>query len=140
MAKKIRKTENKPSSSSSSIVIQLQLPSSAPASEIVSQPFLQGMVDRMAVSYHKYHSGSGQKSIPALHRENPRDSRTVRMLEERLALYYETGNTEWLMDVANCAWIEWQWPSHPKSHFRPTSSAESPGMPEPEDKPNEEGE
>lgn len=48
--------------------------------------------------------------------------------EERLRLYRETGNTEWLVDLANFAMIEFMHPSHPQAHFRATGSDESPGL------------
>lgn len=48
--------------------------------------------------------------------------------EERLRLYRETDNTEWLVDLANFAMIEYMHPSHPQAHFRATGSNESPGL------------
>lgn len=81
----------------------------------VSREFLQGCADRMAFSYHKY--GAVKDST----------SDHLKSLEKRLALYREDGNTEWLMDVANFAMIEFMHPRHPDAHFRATSSEESPG-------------
>lgn len=52
----------------------------------------------------------------------------VNSLEKRLALYKETGNTEWLIDVANFAMIEYKYPQHSNTHFRATDSNESPGL------------
>jgi hypothetical protein len=48
-------------------------------------------------------------------------------LQKRIDKYIETGNTEFLMDAANFAMIEFMFPSHPSAHFRPTDSNESPG-------------
>jgi hypothetical protein len=89
----------------------------APESEY-SRPFLQGMLDRMALSFHKY------GRIALIY---PKEIDALRCLRERLRKYETTGNTEWLMDVANFAMIEFMHPGHPEAHFRPTTSAESPG-------------
>lgn len=88
-----------------------------PVSEF-SVPFLQGMVNRMAVSYHKY--GPISQGYPA-------DVDAIASLRMRLERYEEDGNTEWLMDVANFAMIEFMLPRHPEAHYRPTDSRESPG-------------
>lgn len=81
-------------------------------------PFIQGMRDRVEVSFHKY----GPVSEAVAH-----GAKFVEALEKRLALYRETGNTEWLMDVANYAMFEFMYPSHKSAHFRPTDADESPG-------------
>lgn len=39
-------------------------------------------------------------------------------LEQRLRLYRETGNVEYLVDVANFAMIEFMHPRHPKAHYK----------------------
>lgn len=88
-----------------------------PVSEF-SQQFIQGMKDRMAMSYCKY--GPIKDAFP--HKVNALES-----LQMRLDKYHETGNTEWLIDAANFAMIEFMLPSHPKKHFRGTDSRESPG-------------
>lgn len=83
--------------------------------------FIQGMADRMATSFHKYG--------PLV--EAPRGLKAIRQpdnIRRRLALYEETGNTEWLMDIANFAMIEFMMPAHPDAHYRPTDSDESPGL------------
>lgn len=88
-----------------------------PASEY-SEQFLQGMKDRMEVSFHKY--GPVAEAFP--HRVH-----AIESLRVRLKLYEETGNTEWLMDVANFAMIEFMHPRHPKAHFQGTDDDASPG-------------
>lgn len=98
-------------------VLQLRLFDDATKDEKVPQ-FLQGMMNRMGVSYHKY--GDFHENFP--HRANGIDQ-----LLQRLALYQSTGNTEWLIDMANYCMIEFCCPSHPDAHFRPTDSDESPG-------------
>ena len=89
----------------------------APESEF-SQKFVQGMADRMAVSYAKY--GRVSEAYPSR-------VDAVASLKARLDKYAATGNTEWLMDVANFAMIEFMHPRHEKAHYRPTDSKESPG-------------
>jgi hypothetical protein len=74
----------------------------------VSVQFLQGMADRMAVSFHKY--GPIVKAYPD-------DVDAIASLKKRLERYEEDGNTEWLQDVANFAMIEFMLPRHPQAHF-----------------------
>lgn len=83
-----------------------------------SFPFVQGMQDRMLVSYHKY--GPVADGFP--HKVD-----AISSLTDRLREYAATGNTEFLMDVANFAMIEFMYPKHPQAHFRATDSDESPG-------------
>lgn len=80
--------------------------------------FMQGMVDRMGVSYRKY----GAVSIGF-----PDQYDAISSLRDRLKKYAETGNLEWLMDVANFAMIEFMRPRHEKAHFQSTDSDASPG-------------
>ena len=51
----------------------------------------------------------------------------VRSLLARLDKYAQTGNTEYLMDAANFAMIEFMHPKHPDAHFEATDSKGSPG-------------
>jgi len=81
----------------------------------VSEQFLRGMADRMAFSFHKY--GSVAEST----------SDHIASLRKRIERYEWDGNTEWLMDAANFAMIEFMHPRHPHAHYRPTDSTESPG-------------
>lgn len=74
--------------------------------------------NRMVVSYHKYGPlavNYGDKLVSA-----------VKNLETRLQLYRETGNIEYLADVANFAMIEFMYPQHLNAHFNNLS--ESPGL------------
>lgn len=52
----------------------------------------------------------------------------IKTLEIRLQKYKETGNREFLGDIANFAMIEFMYPQHPKAHYKPTDSNESPGL------------
>ena len=97
--------------------MEIKPPPGTPASE-VSQRFFQGMADRMGVSFAKY--GAVCDAYP--HRVN-----ALASLRARLDRYERDGNTEWLMDVANFAMIEFLHPRHPEAHFTPTDSAKSPG-------------
>ena len=83
-----------------------------------SETFVQGMRDRMVMSFFKY--GPVRDAYP--HKVSALES-----LHKRLEKYIETGNTEFLIDAANFAMIEFMHPSHPGAHFRPTDSNESPG-------------
>ena len=81
-----------------------------------SVAFHQGMCARMDVSYCKY---------GALTDAYPDKVDAIANLESRLAKYKADGNTEWLMDVANFAMIEYMRPRHPKAHF--AADTRSPG-------------
>lgn len=83
-----------------------------------SPEFLQGMLARMDVSFHKY--GPLKDAYP--HKVN-----ALQSMQKRLALYEETGNKEWLMDAANFLMIEFMRPSRKDAHMRATDSDESPG-------------
>jgi hypothetical protein len=89
----------------------------APESEF-SRTFLAGMLARMAMSFFKY--GKVRDAYPA-------KVDAVASLRLRLAKYEETGNTEYLMDVANFAMIEFMASRHPGAFFEATDSDRSPG-------------
>jgi hypothetical protein len=97
--------------------VEIKIAGGIPESE-TSQKFLQGMADRMGVSYCKY---------GAVADAYPQRVDAIKSLKARLDRYAEDGNTEWLMDVANFAMIEFMRPAHKKAHYRPTDSSESPG-------------
>ncbi|WP_341877609.1 hypothetical protein [Defluviitalea saccharophila] len=85
-----------------------------------SDQFDQLRKNRMIVSFHKYgpvKSNYGEHLVSAI--DN---------LEKRLELYKQTGNTEYLLDVANFAMIEYMYPQHEKAHFKGTDSKDSPGL------------
>ena len=97
--------------------MDIKIAPSVPPSE-VDQRFLQGMADRMGASYAKY--GAVADAYP--HRVQ-----AIQSLKARLERYERDGNTEWLMDVANFAMIEFMRPSHPEAQFTPTDGHASPG-------------
>ncbi len=83
-----------------------------------SEQFLQGMLNRMAVSFHKY----GPVAAAYPDRVN-----ALASLQQRIDAYQATGNTEFLMDVANFAMIEYMHPSVEGAFFQATDSDQSPG-------------
>lgn len=94
----------------------------------VTPGFFQKMSNAMSVSFHKYGPvKKGYQVERGVDGSVKGDVDAVRSLEKRLALYKETGNTEWLVDVANFAMIEFTFPRHPDAHYRPTDADESPG-------------
>jgi hypothetical protein len=97
--------------------LKMSVSDKVPESEFSIQ-YTQGMLDRMAMSYFKY--GLVKEAYPT-------KVDAIASLEKRLALYKETGNTEWLMDIGNFAMIEYMHPKHSKAHFKSTDADESPG-------------
>jgi len=87
----------------------------APKSEY-SQQFLDGMLHRVAVSYHKY--GPVKEAT----------SDFLRNVQLRINKYHETKNTEFLVDAANFLMFEFMNPSESGAYFQPTDSNESPGL------------
>ena len=81
-----------------------------------SQQFLDGMLNRMLVSFHKY--GPVKKST----------ADSIANVKERLRKYDSTGNTEFLMDASNFCMMEFMNPIHPDAHFKATDDKDSPGL------------
>ncbi|MEZ0060886.1 hypothetical protein ABIF26_006429 [Bradyrhizobium elkanii] len=82
-----------------------------------SEQFVQGMRDRMVVSFYKY-----GKVADAAGKVN-----MVASLTDRLRKYAETKNTEFLIDAANFAMIEFMFPSVEGAFFAGTDDDQSPG-------------
>ena len=83
-----------------------------------SKEFDQLRKNRMEVSFYKYgpiKENYGNQLVNA-----------VDNLEKRLKLYKETGNIEYLADVANFAMIEFMYPQHKEAHYDDLSF--SPGL------------
>ncbi len=95
----------------------LQLTDSAPPTEW-SAEFLQGMLDRMAVSFHKY--GPVAEAYPD-------KVNALKSCLLRVDKYRETGNTEFLVDAANFLMIEFLCPSVAGAGFHATDADASPG-------------
>lgn len=84
----------------------------------VDEDFLDGMRKRMYVSFHKY--GPVRDAYPS-------KVNALRTLAAAVEKYQATGNTEYLMDVANYAMIEYMCPAHQDAFFKSTDSDESIG-------------
>jgi len=83
-----------------------------------SPDFVTHMQQAMTVSFYKY--GPITDGFP--HKVD-----AIGSLMERLRMYTKTGNTEWLIDAANFAMIEFMLPRHPHAHFEGTDDNASPG-------------
>lgn len=80
-----------------------------------SEEFDKIRKNAMVTSYYKYgplnENYGTEKTMNA-----------IGCLKKRLAKYEETGNTEFLADIANYAMIEFMCPQHPQAHYKPTDS------------------
>ncbi len=83
-----------------------------------SEEFVQGMRDRMVVSYYKY----GPVAAAYPHKVS-----AIASLQDRIRKYAETKNTEFLIDAANFALIEFMNPSLEGAFFAGTDDDQSPG-------------
>ncbi len=83
-----------------------------------SPAFVQGMKERMLVSFYKY--GPLADGFP--HKVS-----AIASLNDRLRKYAETKNTEFLIDAANFAMIEFMHPSIEGAFFEGTDADQSPG-------------
>lgn len=80
-----------------------------------SYKFEELMKQAMIMSYHKY--GALRKN----HSKENNHMDAIANLKKRLEKYEETGNTEFLVDVANFAMIEFVHPQHENAHFKGTA-------------------
>jgi hypothetical protein len=94
--------------------ITLDWPDKTPLNQF-SQKFLQGMLNRVAVGYRRYGD---------LHSSTVKDGK--KRVASSLAHYERSHNTEFLIDVANYAMIEFMCPFDPKAHYAPSDSDPSP--------------
>ena len=85
-----------------------------------SQEFDRLRRNRMEMSYYKY--GPVRKNYAT------GNIQAIPTLKKCLEKYEETGNTEYLVDAANYAMLEFMYPQHPQGHFRSTGSEESAGI------------
>jgi hypothetical protein len=80
-----------------------------------SQLFDNIRKNMMVMSFYKYgavgENYKAEKTIDA-----------IGSLEKRLQKYKETGNTEFLADIANFAMIEFMYPQHQKAFYKSTDS------------------
>ena len=73
--------------------------------------------DRMVISFYKY------GPVKINYKQSLIDS--IKSLEKRLQMYKDTGNTEFLCDIANFAMIEFMHPQHKLAHFHPLDDGKS---------------
>lgn len=83
-----------------------------------SYRFEELMKKAMIMSYYKY--GAIRKN----HSKDDNHMDAVANLIKRLEKYKETGNTEFLVDVANFAMIEFMSPQHKNAHFEGTDNSD----------------
>jgi hypothetical protein len=83
-----------------------------------NEKFSELMLNRMVVGYAKY--GPWKK--------NRVDVDIWKNIEARWNKYRETGNTEFLIDLANFAMMEFTLPLHPKAFFKGTDSLDAPKL------------
>ena len=84
-----------------------------------SEAFVTKMKNAIELSYYKY--GNAKKTYPEL-------AQAYKCIRERLDLYEKTHNTEFLVDVANFAMLEFMFPSFADAKYTPTDSEMSPGL------------
>lgn len=84
-----------------------------------SEEFVNKMRNAIEMSHYKY--GWMSNTYPEL-------AQAVKCIQERLDLYNETHNTEYLVDIANFAMIEYKHPSYEDAKYTPTDSNKSPGL------------
>ena len=84
-----------------------------------SNEFIKKMQNAILLSHYKY--GFASKTYPEL-------AQARKCIDERLELYNKTHNTEYLVDIANFAMLEYMYPSYEDAKYIPTDSSESPGL------------
>ncbi len=80
-----------------------------------NEKFIRRMDAAMEMSLHKY--GKVRDAYP--HKVN-----AIKNLKTRLKKYEETGNADYLVDIANFAMIEFSYPAHPEFNDAPTDGGE----------------
>lgn len=89
-------------------------------SQEYSDKFDELRKNRVKTSFYKYGSAKDNFSTGNV--------QAIPTLEKCLEKYKETGNGDYLCDLANYAMFEFMYPQHPKAHFRATDSNESAGI------------
>ncbi len=84
-----------------------------------SEEFVKKMKNAMLMSHYKY--GYVGQTYPEL-------AQARKCIDERLDCYIKTHNTEYLVDIANFAMIEYMYPSFSDAFYKPTDSEGSPGL------------
>ena len=84
-----------------------------------STEFIRKMENAIEMSHYKY--GWASDTYPEL-------AQAYKCIEERLEMYRKTHNTEYLVDVANFAMLEYMHPSFSDAAYAPTDSDKSCGL------------
>ena len=84
-----------------------------------SEAFINKMKNAIEMSHYKY--GWASKTYPEL-------AQAYKCISERLELYIETHNKDYLVDIANFAMLEFLYPAFEDAHYTPTDSDKSPGL------------
>ena len=84
-----------------------------------SEEFVLKMKNAIEMSHYKY--GWASKTYPEL-------AQAVKCIQERLDIYVKTHNSEYLVDIANFAMLEFLYPSYEDTKYTPTDSNDSPGL------------
>lgn len=84
-----------------------------------SDNFVKKMMNAIETSHYKY--GLASKTYPEL-------AQAHKCIQERLNLYLKTHNTEYLVDVANFAMLEFMFPAFEDAKYIPQDSGSSPGL------------
>lgn len=91
--------------------------------EILKRDFSEAFVNKMknAIEMSHYKYGWASKTYPEL-------AQAYKCISERLEAYIKTQNTEYLIDVANFAMLEFLYPAFENAHYTPTDSDKSVGL------------
>lgn len=91
--------------------------------EILRRSFSESFVNKMrnAIETSHYKYGWAHLTYPVL-------AQAYKCIRERLDLYEKTRNTEYLVDVANFAMLEFMFPALDGARYVPTDSSDSPGL------------
>lgn len=84
-----------------------------------SEAFIAKMRNAIETSHYKY--GWASKTYPEL-------AQAYKCIRERLELYEQTHNKDYLVDVANFAMLEFMFPAFDDARYVPTDSDQSPGL------------
>lgn len=91
--------------------------------EILSRSFSEAFVSKMknAIETSHYKYGWAAQTYPEL-------AQAYKCIRERLDLYEQTHNKDYLVDVANFAMLEFLFPAFNDARYDPTDSDQSPGL------------
>jgi hypothetical protein len=98
--------------------IKFSFPENVPKDKQISEKFIQGMLNRMAIGFYNY--GPAQKNFP-------HNYDALKNVAIRVRKYRKTHNLEWLMDAANFLMLEFMYPRDRKAFYEATTKRDSPG-------------